>query len=327
MSAERPQLQVASFIETKIKLHESALDNKTARAIESSAYEIIRKAIYGMELPTSFSISANNGEVTAIVQNSFAENNSDFATAFVRAGEKADLTYQNLTSSYITAGFNDLAQFQGLSIPCVFLQVDDVTAAAKDLGVDAKTLKEGLDETSYWKASEMLVFGSITDSGHDFPSYVKQAAQDLGIPYETFLEGMIAHEKAHLLADHLTDTRFHVFHTWFNEGFCDIAAGASNKPIRDLRKMRLDYKELIMQDILDGATTTHLYAGGWLLLNSIGFIFGDGDVKVGVQTFSKELFDEIDSKEGLNEKTVRLLKESGKYDKVMQRLQEQYAQF
>lgn len=327
----------SSITSTLRYLHEQlSLAQRQGWLMQAASCQIIIDAI-GENLDPSFTIALQqNGIPLCIVHENFLQKNEGFVEKFVQARQSAEQRYQEVLNLYTPHWPQEFQHLASVEYPVVFIDLDDLEETARVMQVDSTQLQSKLDGTPYAKADTQTILSS-SDPGHDFPSYIKQSAQTIGISPERFLVQNYTHELLHNLIDTLTSKYFNTAHTWLNEGFCEVGANFTERAALPTRVPALQLNTPSdVNTILYTEDYVHKYSGGYLLVQAIAEIYNEQSSTSaftegqdqGLLLFCKELFTaEFSQKHpDLNQAVLALLEQHGVKDQVFIRVFELYQQ-
>jgi hypothetical protein len=290
--------RLETFIDSKRSAVLEVQDEYTDyRRIVAAGYSLIKDVLSGNSVHPELEVVKNSsGETVAIIQQAFSTQNAGFLqqcpTETIAAASLC--SYNALIDSFVQQGlgkFDFLSKFRGITIPRIYLQIDDINSAASILHVDRDMFERALVKIGFWKASEHFLFGSTTNSDHDFPSYVEKTAEETGITrYQRVLQHF-KHERNHLIVDSILVPRFGGFIN-FQEGLCEYFAGRLEDSGKRFRNHDLNPDDISFALIESSDDEIIQYAGGCILAHRIGMKFNPANPQLGLVNFLSELYDD-----------------------------------
>lgn len=297
----------------------------------------------------------SNDRVLAIVHEPFYNQRKDFLKTHLLAKRTAAKRFEKVVELFRENGGGHLVPAELIEFPTVYVQLDDLEAAANLLDLYEKDLIEGLNSCLYWTFSPHIVWGNnegspasqtlkrmqinsdnVTIPPHDAEARVYQAERIEGIRPQEWLENVDFHERIHRVSDPFTKIKFDINSTILNEGLSDYFARDFQALIERLRKrletsspkeairMPPSIEEMFVLGRSDDWLTKELfYSGGALLIRAIGMAYCSKDNEqaanpdVGVVRFLLDLYGDGErSEKPLNEAILDLLKKRRIIEKV-----------
>lgn len=249
----------------------------------------------------------------AIAHEVFVQANPDFVPDFVAGRLVAQSKFVDIVEQFREHELIGYDNSILIPIPVLLMQVDNIQELSNDLQVKPDTISQVLNEIQYLKATNYLIFGS-SNIRHNFPGFLDRETPNFGIKRDEFIEKQQLHELLELLTHPLTERRFGVYATWYNEGVGDKLAGFNARASAGLK--RLDSTPSLNQLLKDGEAigtskstdTIVLHAKSWLLVSAISKAYSPENSDQGLFQFSKKLFgDGTRSQNSLNTETLNIL--------------------
>lgn len=310
----------------------SGTNNPNARKLDAHMYGMVISLLKG-ELAGNWilkpPISQPPQPVIAVAHEAFVDQNSTFINDFVAGRSQAYIEFGNTINEF---NRNQLSVHPPVTLrtpmPAYMLQLDNIPRIAKDLNIEPSVI-EGLCEELPWrKAMEHYILAHSHDEDHNFPGYVRLMEAETGLTTEEFIKHQQLHELIQLLTHPLTERRFNLVRTWYNEGSGEYWARFAARSKVALQGMEgIPTLESLLEgsgahDLKDAELVAIFHATSHVLIRAISQAYDLDNPDQGFFTFSQRLFgDGSKSDTHLSGLTKRILMEDGLTDKVEEQLQ------